>query len=117
MSRQMFNKGDKVLVRDAGQLYTTHYTAIAQMFYANNVGHDTMKKFRFTKSCTKKELDFSREQSHFVVVGVLPQPNYDEKNPQLVLIENKKHVYLIGNSGLTIDNIRNQEPTQEGTIC
>lgn len=116
MSKKMFNKADKVLVSDAGQLFTTHYTAIAQMFYANNVSHDTMKKFRFTKTCTKKELNKFKRSSHFVVVGVLPNPNYDEKNPQLVLIENKKHVYLIGNSGLVIDNIPYQEPTQEEVI-
>jgi hypothetical protein len=117
MLGKMFHKGDKVLISDSGQLYTTHYTAIAQIFYANNVGHDTMKKFRFTKTCSDKELDRSKRSSHFVVMGVLPQPNWDEKNPQLVLIENKKHVYLIGNSGLIIDDISHQEPTQEGVIC
>ncbi len=117
MSRQMFRKGDKVLIDDAGQLYTTHYTAIAQMFYANNVSHDTMKKFRFTKTCTTKELNKFKQNSHFTVMGVLPNPNYDNKNPQLVLIENKKHVYLIGNSGLIIDTIPYQEPAQEEVIC
>ena len=113
MARQMFYKGDKVLVDDAGQQYTTFYRVIVQMFQNDGLDLRTIAKFRFVKEIKQKEMDWDRKQSRFTVVAVMKNPNLDPKNQQLVLIENKKHVYLIGNSGLIIDTIPNQEPTQE----
>lgn len=100
MASQRFMKGDKVLVQDAGQQYTTYYKAVAQMFYEDDIDIDIIAKFRFVKPIKNKELDWDKEQSRFVVVDVIENLNPDAKNSQLCLIANKKHVYLIGNAGL-----------------
>ena len=121
MSRQQFHKGDKVLIDDAGQQFTTHYIAIAQMFCNNNLDLRTVAKFRFTKQIKKKEMDWDREQSRFIVVAVMDNHNssIDRKNTQFCLIENKKHVYLIGNGGLRLcylpSNQGKPDTTQEET--